>query len=92
MHAAITIAVKVVSVLLPDVIGIIVSYEVFVLIYGSKNKQICKAVHSGNNNKKPFFIESTIRFGLGFLGGLVSLMLEKYPVPAMISILKRKVK
>lgn len=67
-------------------IGVIVSYEAFVLIRRSSKK--------GQNNgrdqikKRMVFLESAIGFGIGFLGGLVGLVLGSIRVPAMISILK----
>jgi uncharacterized membrane protein YfcA len=87
--------------LLLAVIGIIVSYESFVLLKGSaiKNKK-----HNNNNyqssentkNSRPpsysqnktILMESVLGFGIGFLGGLVGLVLGSIRMPAMISILK----
>jgi uncharacterized protein len=87
------------------VIGIIVLYESYNLLKGSRAKQ------ENNNNKgsiedpksrrgentvrisaytqeKLIFLESIIGFGIGFLGGIVGLVLGSIRLPAMISILK----
>jgi uncharacterized membrane protein YfcA len=101
------------------IIGIIVSYEAFILL--SKNsKQIKikiktkdKEDHFDNNNDdhygydeneidikndkikskfNTYLTESLIGFAIGFLGGLVGLVLGSIRMPAMISILKLKPK
>ena len=88
--------------LLLIVIGLIVSYESFVLLKGSRikrenNRNIKRfkvdghgtsdriVIHSKN---RLILLESIIGFGVGFLGGLVGLVLGSIRMPAMISILK----
>jgi uncharacterized protein len=89
-------------VLLLSAIGLIVSYESFVLIRGSK----IKSKNNNNKHSKPdwnenshsnyaslnrnklLILESSIGFGVGFLGGLVGLVLGSIRMPAMISVLK----
>lgn len=88
-------------VLLLGAIGLIVSYESFVLIRGSK----MKSNDNNNNDSKPdwnknshsnyalngnklIILESIIGFGVGILGGLVGLVLGSIRMPAMISVLK----
>jgi uncharacterized membrane protein YfcA len=97
-------------VLLLSAIGLIVSYESFVLIRGSKikrsknnnnhsnpDKNANSSSNGSNNNYYPLdknnkpiiVIESIIiGFGVGFLGGLVGLVLGSIRMPAMISVLK----
>jgi uncharacterized membrane protein YfcA len=89
-------------VLLLSTIGLIVLYESFVLIRGSKirnkknnNKKHSKPHNDANNNsnyilnkKKRILIESIIGFGVGFLGGLVGLVLGSIRMPTMMSLLK----
>ena len=103
--------------LLLCIIGIIVSYEAFLLL-AKNSKQIIKIKsknredHFANNNddlgydendtntkndkiKSKFnrhLTESLIGFAIGFLGGLVGLVLGSIRMPAMISILKLKPK
>jgi uncharacterized protein len=89
------------------VIGLIVSYESCVLLRASKSKQnkqllLSSSYFKDNNNnidkkeeKKSFAIftiESTIGFGVGFLGGIVGLVLGSIRMPAMISVLKMEPK
>ena len=85
------------------IIGLIVSYESFVLLNGSRIK---KKRHNNINNQldetangdrilnlsknRLILLESIIGFGIGFLGGLVGLVLGSIRMPAMISILKMK--
>ena len=70
------------------IIGIIVSYEAYVLISGSRNKE-----HKIQNTKRnSIFIECFIGFGIGFLGGLVGLVLGSVRMPAMITVLKMEPK
>jgi uncharacterized membrane protein YfcA len=68
-----------------SVIGIIVSYEAFVLIKSSR-----KAADGGGGAGKraSSLVEGLIGFGVGFLGGLVGLVLGSVRLPAMISVLK----
>ena len=89
--------------LLLMIIGLIVSYESFVLLNGSRIK---KKRHNNINNQldeiangdrilnlsknRLILLESIIGFGIGFLGGLVGLVLGSIRMPAMISILKMK--
>jgi len=103
--------------LLLCIIGIIVSYEAFLLL-AKNSKQIIKIKsknredHFANNNddlgydendtntkndkiKSKFnrhLTESLIGFAIGFLGGLVGLVLGSIRMPAMISVLKLKPK
>jgi hypothetical protein len=85
------------------IIGLIVSYESFALINGSRIKKKRCNNNTNNNeldeitNSKRFLnfrknrlvlLESLIGFGVGFLGGLVGLVLGSIRMPAMISILK----
>ena len=69
-------------------IGIIISYEAFVLIRGKSERKSEKT--QTENNDKVILIESLIGFGIGFLGGLVGLILGSIRLPTMISILKMK--
>ena len=65
-------------------IGVIVSYEAYVLISSLRKKQIKQQEHKNEN----FVLDSCIGFGIGFLGGLVGLVLGSIRMPAMISVLK----
>ncbi|HJU13756.1 MAG TPA: sulfite exporter TauE/SafE family protein [Candidatus Nitrosotalea sp.] len=65
-------------------IGVIVSYEAYSLILGSKKK----VVRGEINERKSVVFESLVGFGIGFLGGLVGLVLGSIRMPAMISVLK----
>lgn len=79
-------------------IGLIVSYESVVLIKGSRienkddGKLRCLKVNGDevivHHKYKLNILESLIGFGVGFLGGLVGLVLGSIRMPAMISILK----
>lgn len=87
-------------------IGLVVTYESFVLIKGSRIKT--KALENINEIKvhgtvptreilvpsknRLIFLESIIGFGIGFLGGVVGLVLGSIRMPAMISILKMEPK
>ena len=89
-------------VLLLMIIGLIVSYESFALLNGSRIKK--KRHNNINNNQldetangdriltlsknRLILLESIIGFGIGFLGGLVGLVLGSIRMPAMISVLK----
>ena len=87
-------------------IGLIVSYESFLLLGGSrikkKNDNNIKgfnAIGPTTNDKIPIqsknrliLLESLIGLGVGFLGGLVGLILGSIRMPAMISILKMEPK
>jgi uncharacterized protein len=89
-------------VLLLSAIGLIVSYESFVLIRGSKMKskdnnykhskpdwnENSHGNYASLNKTKLIILESIIGFGVGFLGGLVGLVLGSIRMPAMISVLK----
>jgi uncharacterized membrane protein YfcA len=91
--------------LLLGIIGVIVSYEAFSLIKNSnktetqsKNKPSCGGetdftlgLEKGLKSRS-VLIESSIGFAVGFLGGLVGLVLGSIRMPAMISILKLKPK
>lgn len=71
------------------IIGLIVSYEAYSLIGNSrKNKQ-----SDQNYSSKPNLgIESSVGFGVGFLGGMVGLVLGSIRMPAMIGVLKMEPK
>jgi len=71
------------------IIGIIVSYEAYVLISNSRKKSEYKIQNTKRNST---FIESCIGFGIGFLGGVVGLVLGSIRMPAMISVLKMEPK
>ena len=89
-------------VLLLMIIGLIVSYESFALLNASRIKK--KRHNNINNNQldetanrdrilthsknRLILLESAIGFGIGFLGGLVGLVLGSIRMPAMISVLK----
>ena len=89
-------------VLLLMIIGLIVSYESFALLNASRIKK--KRHNNINNNQldetanrdrilthgknRLILLESVIGFGIGFLGGLVGLVLGSIRMPAMISVLK----
>ena len=70
------------------IIGIIVSYEAYVLISGSRKKG--HKIQDAKRNST--FTECCIGFGIGFLGGLVGLVLGSIRMPAMITILKMEPK
>jgi len=74
------------------VIGLIVSYEAYVLLKGSKSKKANDDNDLIYNKNKLILLESSIGFGVGFLGGLVGLVLGSIRMPAMISILKMEPK
>ena len=104
--------------LLLGLIAIIVLYEAFVLIKGSRKKKDEEMRRSNNNNldlihgpssalrsspsnpsnisgvhnKQFIFTESFIGFGIGFVGGLVGLIIGSIRLPAMISVLKMETK
>ncbi|MDE1812241.1 MAG: sulfite exporter TauE/SafE family protein [Thaumarchaeota archaeon] len=66
-------------------IGIIVSYEAYVIFSGLQ-KKINPSQENKKRNSVP--IESLIGFTIGFLGGLVGLVLGSIRMPVMISVLK----
>ncbi len=70
--------------LLLIVISIIISYEAFSIIRGSRKEQEAKPEKEQN----AIFVESIIGFAIGFLGGLVGLVLGSIRLPAMISVLR----
>jgi uncharacterized membrane protein YfcA len=83
------------------VIGIIVLYESYILLKGSRPKrenikknEIEENPKSGgvensiHTQEKSIFLESVIGFVIGILGGMVGLVLGSIRMPAMISILK----
>jgi uncharacterized membrane protein YfcA len=86
------------------VVGIIVLYESYVLLKGSRMRQKNFSKETveyprlkGSKNtvrisvykqKKLIFLESIIGFGIGVLGGLVGLVLGSIRMPAMILVLK----
>lgn len=86
------------------IIGIIVSYESFSLIKNSNKLKIRSKPEKQENHfdisddnadaivyrNKPILTESLIGFAVGFLGGLVGLVLGSIRMPAMISILNLK--
>lgn len=67
-------------------IGIIVSYESFVLIRGKANKPNSETYIK--NKSRVILTESIIGFAIGILGGLVGLVLGSVRLPTMISVLK----
>ncbi|MEP0826043.1 MAG: sulfite exporter TauE/SafE family protein [Nitrososphaera sp.] len=70
------------------IIGLIVSYEAYSLITSSqKGKGEQKAASKPNLG-----VESSIGFGVGFLGGMVGLVLGSIRMPAMIGVLKMEPK
>ena len=77
--------------LLLSFIGIIVSYESVVLIRGkSKTKNELDTKDGSMIKNKILLMESIIGFAIGFLGGLVGLVLGSIRLPTMISVLKVK--
>lgn len=72
--------------LLLSIIGIIVSYEAYALILGSRKRK------TEDKKRYSILIECLIGFGIGFLGGLVGLVLGSIRMPAMISVLKMESK
>jgi uncharacterized protein len=74
-------------------VGIIISYESFILLKNNK-----KAIENNLNlNQKPIkqkifyydiFVQSVIGFLIGLLGGLIGLVLGSIRLPAMINIMK----
>ncbi|HEY8140806.1 MAG TPA: sulfite exporter TauE/SafE family protein [Nitrososphaera sp.] len=65
-------------------ISIIISYEAFSLIRGSRRESVDVIK---NNQKNHISLEAVIGFAIGFLGGLVGLVLGSIRLPAMISVL-----
>lgn len=94
------------TVILLSIIVLILSYESYTLIRGSskvitKNKRKQQDIQhdtsemNNTNNKKgmnSIVTEFVIGFGIGFLGGLVGLVLGSIRMPTMISILKMQPK
>ena len=87
--------------LLLMIIGLIVTYESFALLNGSRikkkrhnniNNQLDETANSDriftDSKNRLILLESIIGFGIGFLGGLVGLVLGSIRMPAMISVLK----
>jgi hypothetical protein len=88
--------------LLLMIIGLIVSYESFALLNASRikkkmhnniNDQLDETANGGDrilnlSKNRLILLESVIGFGIGFLGGLVGLVLGSIRMPAMISVLK----
>jgi uncharacterized membrane protein YfcA len=89
-------------------VGLIISYESFILLKDNTNINRNKKINKNNNNdiaeynprlnqrSKKFyydiFIQSIIGFLIGILGGLVGLVLGSIRLPAMIKILKTEPK
>jgi uncharacterized membrane protein YfcA len=71
--------------LLLIVISIIISYEAFSLIRSSRKEPAAKPEKERQN---AILVESIIGFAIGFLGGLVGLVLGSIRLPAMISVLR----
>ncbi len=69
------------------IIGLIVSYEAVSLIKSSRKKPL-----NSSPARPSFALESAIGFGVGFLGGMVGLVLGSIRMPAMISVLKMEPK
>jgi uncharacterized protein len=78
--------------LLLIVIGLIVSYESFTLLLSSRMRPSTDDKILVPSKSRLIFLESLIGFGVGFLGGLVGLVLGSIRMPAMISILKMEPK
>ncbi len=77
--------------LLLSFIGIIVSYESVVLIRGkSKIRNESDTKDESMSKNRILLVESIIGFAIGFLGGLVGLVLGSIRLPTMISVLKMK--
>ena len=77
--------------LLLSFVGIIVSYESVVLIRGKSQIRIESDTKDESMSKnKTLLIESIIGIAIGFLGGLVGLVLGSIRLPTMISVLKMK--
>ena len=77
--------------LLLSFVGIIVSYESVVLITGKSQIRIESDTKDESMSKnKTLLIESIIGIAIGFLGGLVGLVLGSIRLPTMISVLKMK--
>jgi len=70
------------------IIGLIVSYEAYSLITSSKKDKTQQNVASKPN----LGVESSIGLGVGFLGGMVGLVLGSIRMPAMIEVLKMEPK
>jgi uncharacterized membrane protein YfcA len=70
------------------IIGLIVSCEAYSLIKSSRKKRTEESTQSKPN----LGIESSIGFGVGFLGGMVGLVLGSIRMPAMIGVLKMEPK
>jgi len=70
------------------IVGIIVLYEAVILFGNSKQNKHTDLQRKNPENKKSVTRESLLGFGIGFLGGLVGLVLGSIRVPSMISILK----
>jgi hypothetical protein len=70
------------------IVGIIVLYESVILFRNSKQNKHTDLQRKNPENKKSVTRESLLGFGVGFLGGLVGLVLGSIRVPSMISILK----
>ncbi|MCI0564961.1 MAG: sulfite exporter TauE/SafE family protein [Nitrososphaera sp.] len=73
------------------IIAAIVSYESFILIRDARRKN--NLVQSRQTSRaRSRIVESVIGLGVGFLGGLVGLVLGSIRLPAMISVLKMEPK
>lgn len=73
--------------LLLVVIGLIVSYEAYSLITTAR-KDPARIGEKAPLRKPNLGLESAIGFGVGFLGGIVGLVLGSIRMPAMIAVLK----
>jgi uncharacterized membrane protein YfcA len=82
--------------LLLIVLGLIVSYEALALFQSprvtGKNKINTNDTVPVQSKNRLLFLQLLIGFGVGFLGGLVGLILGSVRMPAMISILKMEPK
>ncbi len=67
------------------IISIVISYEAFSLIRGSRRESV-DAIK--NERQNAISLEAMVGFAIGFLGGLVGLVLGSIRLPAMISVLK----
>ncbi|HEX7032449.1 MAG TPA: sulfite exporter TauE/SafE family protein, partial [Nitrososphaera sp.] len=83
-----TMTQQVPATLLFIIVGLIVSYEAYSLITSTKRNKT-----EQNVTRKPNLgIESSIGFSVGFLGGMVGLVLGSIRMPAMIEVLKMEPK
>ena len=73
-------------------ISMIVLYEAYILIRSSKKARTEQTQNQKSTMKRMIWIESFIGFAIGFLGGLVGLVLGSIRLPTMISVFKMNTK